>query len=172
MAYVFGINLPVMEILFLAMLLFIIGIIFVIIQMKNLKSHIKVLESTTLEIKRAEEEEMQKIKRFEMDISKLESEEAELFITKVIPTISKLENYVVSQMLEGVPAEKIKDDIVKRGIKEQLANKVINSVVFYLDFYSKLPKTYAAKQVSVANSIQKEMEKSASVEEEKKEEKK
>jgi hypothetical protein len=72
-------------------------------------------------------------------MQKLESEEAELFVTKVVPTVSKLENYVAVELLKGKAPEEIQAAIVKKGISEELATKVVNSMSYYLDFFHKLP---------------------------------
>jgi hypothetical protein len=50
--FVFGINLPVAEILFVVLLLFIIALVIIIVQLGRMSNHIKVLDETTLEIRR------------------------------------------------------------------------------------------------------------------------
>jgi len=55
MVYVFGMNLPVMEIQLVLLLLFIVAMIFVIWQMLELRKHVSILERTTFEIKKYEE---------------------------------------------------------------------------------------------------------------------
>ena len=137
--FVFGVDLPIPEILFIVLVLLTIALVFIFMQMRHINRHMKILEDTTLEIKRAEEEETETVRRFETDMQKLESEEAELFVTKVVPTVSKLENYVAVELLKGKSADDIQAAIVKKGINSDLATKVVNSMTYYLDYFQKLP---------------------------------
>lgn len=56
MVYVFGMNLPVMEVQLILLVLFVIAMVFVIWQMLELRKHVAILEKTTFEIRTYEEE--------------------------------------------------------------------------------------------------------------------
>jgi len=151
--FVFGINIPLPEILFILILVLLIALVFIFIQMQHVNRHMKILEETTMDIKKYEEEETDTVRRFETDMQKLENEEAELFVTKIIPTVSKLENYVAVELLKGKDPEDIKAAIVKKGIDDGLATKVVNSLTFYLDFFHKLPDKNVDKHISTVEGM-------------------
>lgn len=151
--FVFGLDLPIPEILFIVMVLLTVALIFILVQMRNISYHIRILESTTLEIRNAEEAETQTVRRFETDMQKLESDEAELFVTKIVPTVSKLENYVAVELMKGRDPEEIKANIVKKGISPELATKVVNSMTYYLDFFQKLPDQNVTKHISTVEGM-------------------
>lgn len=140
MVYAFGMNLPVIEMMLVVVLLFLVGLAFMIWQMIQQSKHIKVLEQTTFEIKKYEEEEATEVHRFEMDVKSLESDEAEMFIAKVIPTVTKLENYVVAELMKGKNPQVVIDALALKGIKKDLAARVVSTTAYYLDYYNKLPK--------------------------------
>lgn len=153
MVFAFGMNLPVIEIMFVVALLFIIGLAFMIWQMIQQNKHMKILEQTTFEIKKYEEEEAAEVHRFEMDIKSLESDEAELFVAKVIPTVTKLENYVVAELMKGKDPLVVIDALTVKGIKKDLASKVVNAMAFYLDYYNKLPTKQHDTHIKTVKSL-------------------
>ena len=153
MVYVFGMNLPVIEIMFVVVLLFLVGIGFMIWQMIQQSRHIKILEQTTFEIKKYEEEEAAEVHRFEMDVKSLEADEAELFVAKVLPTVTKLENYVVAELLKGKNPQVIIDALALKGIKKDLAAKIVSSTAYYLDYYHKLPKKQHEDHVKTVQGL-------------------
>jgi hypothetical protein len=134
-----GLDLPIIEFLSIITLLLLAALVFILMQMRTMNRHMKVLEDTTMEIKRSEDEETDTVRRFETDMQKLESEEAELFVTKVVPTVSKLENFVAVELLKGRDPAEIQAAIVKKGISAELATRVVNSMTYYMDFFHKLP---------------------------------
>jgi hypothetical protein len=148
-----GIDLPVIEFLTIITILLFIGLLILFMQMRHINRHMKTLEDTTLQIARQEEEETATVRRFETDMQKLESEEAELFVTKVVPTVSKLENFVAVELLKGKEPADIKESIVKKGISDELATKVVNSMTFYLDFFNKLPDRKWDQHVNTVQSM-------------------
>lgn len=140
MVYVFGMNLPIAEMMFIAIIIFIIGLIFMIWQIMQVNSHISILEKTTFEIKKYEEQEQSDVQRLETDVKKFENDEAELFVARVVPTVAKLENFVMAQLFRGQEPAKIVDVLVAKKIDKALATRVVNQVGYYLDYYNKLPK--------------------------------
>jgi hypothetical protein len=81
--------------------LVVVALVFIIMQMRHVNRHMKILEDTTSQIRKFEEEELEQVKDFDVDLKKLEADEAELFITKVVPTVAKLENYATVELLNG-----------------------------------------------------------------------
>lgn len=151
--YVFGINIPLPEFTALIVILLFAALIFVLFQIRHINRHMRILEQTTLEIRKYEEQEMEQVRRFETDMQKLEAEEAELFITKIVPTVTKMENYVASELLKSKDPEQIKQAIVKKGINAELATKVVNSMTYYLDFFNKLPNRHVENHVKKAEQM-------------------
>jgi len=151
--YVFGIDIPLPEILFIVVLAVFIALGVVLFLLYHVNRHMRVLEDTTSQIRKFEEEELEQVKEFDVDIKKLEADESELFITKVVPTVSKLENYATVELLNGKDPEEIRAAIAKRGIDEQLATRVVNSVNFYLEFFHKMPDRNAAQHFKAADQI-------------------
>lgn len=151
--FVFGIDIPLPEILFVLIVLLVAALVFIIYQMRYINKHVKVLEDTTLEIRKYEEQEMEQVRRFETDMKNFEADEAEMFVAKVIPTVSKLENYVSSELLKRKNPEAIKANLERRGIKPELAAQVINAMTYYLDFFQKLPKTHAKSHFNAVNRM-------------------
>lgn len=157
--FVFGIDMPLGEILFVLVFLLIAALVFIIIQVLHMNKHMKILEDTTLQIRQYEEQEIDQVRRFETDMKNLEAEEAELFVTKVVPTVSKLENYVAAELLKGKDPEEIRGAIVKKGINAELATKVVNAMTYYMDFFQKLPDKKVDSHVQAASDIKVQMPK-------------
>lgn len=130
---------PLPEILFILVLVGVVVVAFIGFLTWHINRHMKILEDATLDVKKVQEKERDSVRRLELDLQKLEASEAELFVTKVVPTVSKLENFVAVEMLKGKQPEEIKGAIVKKGINANLATKVVNSMSYYLDFFKKLP---------------------------------
>jgi hypothetical protein len=151
--FVFGLDLPIPEILFVVLVLLTAALIFILIQMRHISYHVKVLEDTTLQIRKDEEEQTESVRRFETDMQKLETDEAELFVTKIVPTVSKLENYVAVELMKGKDPEEIRANIVKKGINSELATKVVNSMTFYMDFFQKLPDKNVDKHIATVEQM-------------------
>lgn len=140
MVYAFGVDLPVIELNIIVTVLFAIGIGFMIWQIIKMNSHISVLENTTLEIRKYEEEEMRQVDRFEVDIKNLESDEAELFLAKTLPSLTKIQNFVAAELMKGKQTDKIIVALSQKGIQKDLAMRVVNGMVYYMNFYHKLPQ--------------------------------
>lgn len=151
--FVFGIDIPLPEILFIVVILMAAGLVFLLVQMRHVNRHMTILEKTTLEIRKFEEQEMEQVREFQTDIKKLEADEAELFVTRIVPTVAKLENYVAAELLNNKDPEVIKQALVRRGINSELATKVVNSMTFYMDYFQKLPDRHVSTQLKTAEQI-------------------
>ncbi len=154
MVYVFGINLPVAELMFVAVLFFLVGLAFMIWQTLQVKKHMEVLERTTFEIKKYEEQEQSEVERLESDIKNFETDEAELFVARVVPTIAKLENFVMAQLFHGKEPKAVIDVLVAKKIDKELATRVVNQVAYYLNFYHKLPQKKENDHHETVNKLQ------------------
>jgi hypothetical protein len=54
--FVFGIDIPLPEILFIVILLVVVALVFIILQMRHVNRHMRVLEDTTSQIRKFEDE--------------------------------------------------------------------------------------------------------------------
>ncbi len=152
--FVFGINIPLPEILFIALVLLIVVAVMVIINMRNMNRHMRILENQTLEIKRFEEQELSQVRRFEIDMQKFEADEASMFVGKVMPTVAKLENYAAVQLMKGSRPQDVRGEFVKRGIQSDLATRVVNNITYYLETFHKMPKRAEHTHHTAARKIQ------------------
>jgi hypothetical protein len=157
--FVFGMDIPLPEILAILIFVLLVALVFIVYQIYHINRHMKILEDTTLQIRSYEEQEIEQVRRFETDVRKLEADEAELFVTKIVPTVSKLENYVAVELLKGSEPEAIKGAIIKRGISSELATKVVNSMTYYLDFFQKLPNRKVDSHVQAVSDMKVSMPK-------------
>ncbi|MBR9692397.1 hypothetical protein GOV07_00520 [Candidatus Woesearchaeota archaeon] len=153
MTYAFGIDIPVIETMLIITILFIIGVAFMIWQMFNVRKHIGILESTTLEIRRYEEEEGKELQRFEQDIANFESDEAEFFLAKMLPSLTQTQNFAANRLLSKRRPEQVVAELMKKGIQQELATQVVNSIAYYLQYYDKTPKQQNAKQTKVGEKL-------------------
>ena len=133
---------PVAELMFITVLFFVAGIVYMVWQIRQVNDHIKVLEQTTFEIRKFEEEEKANIVRLETDVTRLENDEAEMFVARVVPTVAKLENFVMAQLFRGKEPKQVADMLVTKKVDRELAERVVKQVAYYLDFYHKLPKQH------------------------------
>jgi len=154
MVYVFGINLPVVEVLFIAIILFIVGLGFMIWQIIQVKRHMSVLERTTREIRQYEVQEESQVARLEIDVKNFETDEASMFVARVVPTVSKLENFAMAQLFKGMVPGKVVDTLVMKKVEKDLAIRVVNQVGYYLNYYHKLPKAKHDAQHTIVSNIQ------------------
>lgn len=130
--YVFGINLPVVEILFVLLLLFIIAFIFIIAQLGKLSRHIRVLDETTLEIRRYEEAEEVTLRAPEVDATILRPGEKRR-ITTLYSALTTLEKRVLRRLLAGQSLQEEKASLLATGVPEHVATRVVNNASYWLD---------------------------------------
>lgn len=130
--FVFGINLPVAEMLFVMMILFLIGLVIIIIQLGRMKKNIRVLDDTTLEIRRYEEEEELVLKPINVDTSRLKP--ADRRKVKVNNSNAlKLEKKALIALLKGTKPERLKKELMKGGSSERMVNKAINTAIYWIN---------------------------------------
>lgn len=153
MTYVFGIDLPVIETMLIITLFFIIGVAFMIWQMLSMKKHIGVLESMTLDIRRYEEDEGKELQRFEQDISNFESSEAEFFLAKMLPSLTKLQNYAANRLLNGATTGEVLQELTKKKVKQDVAFRIVNNVGFYLQYFGKMPQKQNEQHIKAAAEL-------------------
>ncbi|MBR9692938.1 hypothetical protein GOV07_03350 [Candidatus Woesearchaeota archaeon] len=140
--YVFSINLPVAEILFVVVLLFIVALAFIIAQLGKMARHIRVLDETTLEIRRYEEAEEVTLRAVEVDATTLSPTEQRR-VRGLYGTTNKLEAVAMRRMLNGSTQVQVKNSFIKAGVREHVATRVVNNASYWLDRYSMLDSQQA-----------------------------
>lgn len=108
MAYVFGIEgVPVFEMLFVVMCLMIIGLFFVLMEIKKLKMLLR--------------EEKGDITRFEEDLSKFEEDEGQ-------DPHAKVKAYVQNAMQSGMNQKQVEDSLMDKGWSKEQVDKVFEGM--------------------------------------------
>lgn len=130
--FVFGINLPVTELLFVVLLLFIVAMAFIIVQLVKLGRHVRVLDDTTLEIRRYEEAEEVTLRAMETETEKLKPSEKKR-VQELYGAAAKLEGRVVGRLLAGEEPAEVKRDLMGAGIAEHAATRIINNASYWID---------------------------------------
>jgi len=153
MVFAFGINMPVIEIMLVVTLLFLVGIGFMIWQILMMRTHMEILEKTTKEIEEYEQEEKSDVQRFESDVRALESDEAEFFVSKLVPSVMKMQNYAAKQLVNGKQPDDVVKLLIQNKVEKTLANQIVSSVTFYLKTYDKLPQKQHDQHVKVAEKL-------------------
>jgi len=106
MAYVFGIEgVPIFEMLFVLIILMLVGLIFVLLEIRKLVSLIA--------------EEKVDIKRFEMDLAQFERDEG-----KSPP--AELVDYVKGAQQRGIPVNQIETSLSGAGWNKKEVNGILN----------------------------------------------
>lgn len=138
--FVFGINLPVAEILFVVLLLFIIALVIIIVQLGRMGNHIKVLDETTLEIRRYEHEEEITLKVLKHDPTKVTAAKKRTLNGQFIPGLQKLEKKVVERLLSGETPEEARNALVLKGASETIATRTVNNAIYFVNKYLSIPE--------------------------------
>jgi hypothetical protein len=131
--FVFGINLPVAEILFVVLLLFIIALVIIIVQLGRMSNHIKVLDETTLEIRRYESEEEVALKGLEHDPELLTAQRKRSLNTQFLPALQQLEKKAVARLLDGETPTEVRNSFVVKGVNDAFATRAVNNAVFFVN---------------------------------------
>jgi hypothetical protein len=105
MVFVFGIDLPLIEVLAILTLIILISIIFILIELRKLR---KLLS-----------EESMDINRFERDLYELEKSEGKL-------NEIAIKEYINNSVRRGIDKNQIKNTMLKRGWDEKRVNKLLN----------------------------------------------
>lgn len=129
--YVFGINLPVAEILLVMTILFFIGLIIVIVQLRSMGRHIRVLDETTLEIRRYEEDEELLLRHVDATTQKYAQKDVEKFHT----TVNTTEKKIQKALLAGTEPSMLKSLLVAEGLDEQMATRIVNNAAYVVEWY-------------------------------------
>lgn len=130
--FVFGLNLPVAEILFVVLVLFIVALVFIIIQLTRMGRHVRVLDETTLEIRRYEEAEEVTLRTQETNVHELRPAEKKR-VESFADAMRKLETKAMKQLLSGEEPDEIKHAFLLKDVPESLATKVVNNTSYMLD---------------------------------------
>ena len=140
--YVFSINLPVAEILFVVLLLFIVALVIIIIQLGKMARNIRVLDETTLEIRRYEEAEEVTLRAMDVDASTLSPAEQRR-VKGLYGSTNKLEATAMQRLLTGATTVQVKNSFIKAGVREHVATRTIHNASYWLDRYSMLDSQQA-----------------------------
>ena len=116
--YVFGIDLPIMELLFIFLLFFIIALIFIWLEIKNLR---KLISQESQDVDRFEKG----INSFNLKEDKQDSKRQSASKIKINKSyIEKLESRVKSLLEKGVKMKKIEAELKKNGWPDPIIKKV------------------------------------------------
>ena len=96
MVYVFGMNIPLLEILVVFLVLLGIGLVLIILELKKLRQLIT--------------EERSDIAQFEADLSRFEKDEQ-----NAGEKSDDLDHYIKQALAKGIPTAQIEDVLIKRG---------------------------------------------------------
>jgi type IV pilus biogenesis protein CpaD/CtpE len=144
--FVFGINLPVAEILVVLMLLFIVAVVFIIVQLVKMGKQIRVLDETTLEIRRYESEEEITLKPLLANPAALSATEKRDFLRRFIPATNGLSRAAAVQLAAGKSPAGVKNALMDRGIAEPTATRAVNNAVVALNRYASLSTADAKRE--------------------------
>lgn len=151
--FVFGINLPVAEILSVMLLLLLAALIIVIIQLRKMAKNIRVLDETTLEIRRYESEEevtLNPLLAKPVDLSAAEKRE---FLRRFFTATNSLNRAAAVQLAAGRSPEAVKNALMGRGLAEPTATRAVNNATAALNRYAGLAPSVAkleAKRIAAA----------------------
>jgi hypothetical protein len=144
--FVFGISLPVVEILFVLLVLFIVALAVIIVQLVKMGKHIRVLDETTLEIRRYEEEEEVTLKPLTASVEEMTAPERRDFTRQFVPAVSGLCRAAAAKLLAGRSPESVKRARMARGIVEQVATRAVNNAVLALNRYAVMSSPVAREE--------------------------
>ncbi len=140
--FVFGINLPVAEILFVVLLLFIVALVFIIIQLGKMARSVRVLDETTLEIRRYEEAEEVTLRGRDIeDVTAAEKRR----VSALARAVQKAEAKALKLLLDGVNAVEVRNRLIENGVPEHVATRVVNNASYWIDRFA--PFTGNVKQL-------------------------
>jgi hypothetical protein len=144
--FVFGIDVPIAELLLLTLLLVIVSLIALIAQLVRMAKHIRVLDETTLEIRRYEQEEDVVIRALTIRPAALESDRRRFLLQKYLPSLGRLERAAAKRLLEGEEPSVVRDRLVDSGASDAAATRVINDAIAHLTRYAALGAREAAER--------------------------
>ncbi len=130
--FVFGVNLPVAEILFVVLLLFIVALVIIIVQLGRMARHVRVLDQTTLEIRRYEEAEEVTLRALEHDVDSL-SPAAKKRVQSLATSVGKTQAKALSKLLSGHEPASVKSTLIMAGVPEGMATRAVNNAGYWLD---------------------------------------
>ena len=107
MVYVFGLNVPLVEILIIFLVLLSAGLAFILVELRRLRQLLS--------------EEKNIIHQFEDDLNRFESDEGKVHNVQV-------ESYIRSALGRGVAKENIEKVLIQRGWDKETVDKILDSV--------------------------------------------
>jgi hypothetical protein len=125
--FVYGINLPVVEILFVTLVLVIIALAFIIIQLRAMAHHLNILDAKNLQIRRTEEEAERKVERYAP--RQWDAAARRAFSAQFFPRARNLERWAAERLLSGDSGEQVRDALVLRGVLDRVATRIVNNAI-------------------------------------------
>ncbi len=153
--YAFGINLPVAEIMFVAMILLIVLLVVILVQLRKMSGHVKVLDQTTLEIRKYEDEEAITVKPLGTNADALTAVEKASFTKKYVVSAGRLEKKAAVELSKGADPVAVKTRFAAAGIPEDVATRAVNNAVFMLDRFAAVPRDRAETMAKRMNDAAK-----------------
>lgn len=151
--YVFGVNLPVVEILFIVVVLFVLALIVIIVQLYKMSRHIDILDDTTLQIRRHDEAQMMMVQRF--TLQGLSDSDIVDLRDKVLPAAERATMAVAQRLLSGEDPEAVKHYLMERGLTEVVATRLVNTVSFYVKEFGEMTPVAMKQQLTALKNAAK-----------------
>lgn len=155
--YVFGFNVPLVELLVLLSIIFIALMIYFGVLLQKLVrmskeevAELQELQDMAEDDKKIEEdlkgelEQLQGVEvkeevgisKFETEMGVLEESTETLYLKRLIPDVYKLQNYILWALKKGIPIDQIKVNLADKGWKDQdLIEMVVQDMSSYVDYY-------------------------------------
>ena len=140
--FVFGINLPVAEILFVALVLVFVALAVIIVELVRMGKHIRVLDETTLEIRRYEREEEVTLKPLQLDTRAIDANARKL-ILQASADLGKLERTCAQLLLAGESPSVVRERLLRRGVADWLATRAVNSAIWRIGRFAPMERRAA-----------------------------
>jgi hypothetical protein len=147
---IFGLNLPLPEILFIMVILFFGCLVLIFLQLQKLQKmtsderhELEELEKMATQeqkdltqIKSYESMQSLDIQKFEKDIGNLEEDTDTLYLRRLAPNVFKLQNYTLWAIKKGMKPEEIKANLLNKGWKDdKLVEMVVDDTLKYMGYF-------------------------------------
>jgi len=147
---IFGMNLPLPEILLLMVFGVLGSLVLILIQLTKLqkmtseeRNELEQLEKLALqeqkdlqEIKQYEGMEAMDLRKFEKEILTLEEDTNTLYLKRLAPNVYKLQNYTLWALKKGMSPTEIKEKLLHKGWKDnELVEMVIDDTLKYMRYF-------------------------------------
>ncbi|AJF61638.1 TPA: hypothetical protein HA239_03895 [Candidatus Woesearchaeota archaeon] len=147
---IFGINVPLPEILALLIIMFAVFLYIILRNIQRVSTMSLQSRNELMELARMTEEEREEIdkisgyeketaeniSKFEKEILNLEQETDTLYIQKLAPDLYKIQNYTLWALKKGLSPEQIRQNLKNKGWKDnEIIQMIINDTLKYTSYY-------------------------------------